>query len=105
MPPPMSLESDDTTPERMAEMSGQAKRSESGTRSNSDDWEVAFPFDGARPWAGAATSGVDFPFAALSAAVSAFICSPLVFGPSYGVMRIDAEISKPQRRGLRRFPA
>ena len=49
MPPPMSFESDDTTPERIAAMSGQARRAESGTRSKSDDCEVALSFDGALP--------------------------------------------------------
>ena len=79
MPPPMSLESEETTPERIAAMSGQAKRAESGTRSNRDSFapdEPVPPADallGALPLAGAATSTGVFPFTAEAAHSPLFI--------------------------------
>ena len=72
MPPPMSFDRLDTTPDKMDAMSGHANRLSSGTRSNNETCSVADPFPdlraaratdalvlGARSCA-VLTAGVDF---------------------------------------------
>ena len=66
----MSLERLDTTPERMAAMSGHASRAASGTRSNSDAFPAA---SGARPRAGAFTSLGAFPATGVSFMIVPFV--------------------------------